>query len=75
MGHVTSQFVSVPHCCRAEGRAGHWFGQCSRGRTAAPAVTFGLIRRRCEGRVQVNITAIIGHREAKVSQNPNEFMG
>ena len=30
-GHLTSPFVSVPHCCRAEGRAGHWFGQCFRG--------------------------------------------
>ena len=35
-GHVTSPLVPLPHCCRAEGQAGHWFGQCSRGSASVP---------------------------------------
>ena len=68
---LRARLCSLPY----RGQAGHWFGQCSRGLTVATA---GLIRPNREGFggcVQVNITAIIRHREAKVSQNPNVSEG
>ena len=76
MGHVTSPFVSVAALlpCRGPGRS-LVRPMFTGSHESPPAGANQAHSEGCGGRVQVNITAIIRHREAKASQKPNEFMG
>ena len=71
-GHVTAHCadVSGPSALPVPG-----LHQCSGGCTTPGPVSSRPIRRGFGGRVQVNITTIIRHREAKVAQNPNVSEG